>query len=1002
MKRTLLLSIMLILVFSIVVNANDLSINANDFSDDYLNINGQKLKEEPISSDYTPFTGYKSGSDSFGYEYLSTQDGDPITFNWIEISGTGTPMNLGDDDTISVMLSFAFPFYDDLYDTISINSNGTITFHSGYFGYGNTALPTNLYGGPWDVIFMMWDDLNPAAFGEVYFQDFGTYAVIEFDSVPRYSSSVGNTFEVILYDNGDILLQYKQILFYNDATIGIQDSTSFADANNWYIEYLHNSVPAGHIPGDSNAILFEYPRPLTSHDLKLHSIVTPSNTVISPSVSINPEIMIENVGVNDETAFWTYCYIEDGTGTPVFNDSLLVNDTILIDSIHNVQFSSFMPGPMEQYSMITWVYLPLDSNRGNDTLSFDFRTYDLDVGCLSINDPGTVLNPSITETVEADFRNYGTDDAAFNACFIIKDAVNTTVYSHIINIGLLSAGTDTAVSFNDWIAPIAPGGYTYYAYTIMPNDINNGNDTLMLNAASIAVWEDLSAVTSRDPIQWPGYCVDNNSRFWIAGGLDTLNNASNIVQGFDTLSGWSTTSSIPTGTFTPAVAVIDSKLYVIGGMDAGFNNIPLTQIYDIALDTWSTGTAPPDPRGGISGGVYNNCMYIIGGSATSSFPTDCPTWRYEPAADTASGTPWVQMSDCPRGAAGLILGAQFYGSPSPGNDYIYAGGDYRGYTDFYRYDPSADTASGTPWLTLPTLPTDIGTKDPCMVWDNDYAYLYGGDVGGSWSGPYSNKTYYYDNALNSWNDLGFVMNQGNEGMAGGIVGEYIVLFGGTTGSGPLNPGPFERTGIVGSGGDYTAPFVEYTSPVHSEVFVGLSETIIIGFSEPIDTSLGFTFTCTPDPGSWIQSWNAAFDTVSLSHADFVNFQTYYIEITDAYDNAGWALCTRSIPNPFGFSTGPTGLNDENFEPSFFFISPNNSIISSSVILNYAIPSSGDMSIDIYNITGAKITTLTNEYHSKGSYSIKWDINKNNIPSGIYIYKLNFNNKEIAGKLTIIK
>ncbi|MCK4523969.1 hypothetical protein KAU15_03490, partial [candidate division WOR-3 bacterium] len=78
MKRTLILSIMLILFFSIAVNANDLSINANNFSDNYLNINGQKLKEEPISSDYTPFIGYKSGSDSFGYEYLSTQDSDPI------------------------------------------------------------------------------------------------------------------------------------------------------------------------------------------------------------------------------------------------------------------------------------------------------------------------------------------------------------------------------------------------------------------------------------------------------------------------------------------------------------------------------------------------------------------------------------------------------------------------------------------------------------------------------------------------------------------------------------------------------------------------------------------------------------------------------------------------------------------------------------------------------------------------------------------------------------
>ncbi len=1001
MKRTLLLSIMLILFFSIAINAGDLSIKADNFSDDYLNINGQKLKEEPIGSNYTPFTGFKSGSDAFGYTYLSTQDGDSIAFNWIEISATGTPIALTDDSYYTQALSFLFPFYLDNYDSIDINSNGTIAFHGDYFGYGNTTLPTNAYDGPWDLICMFWDDLNPGNFGQVYFQDFGTYAVIEFDSIPRYGSSVGNTFEVILYDNGDIKLQYLQVLDYGDATIGIQDSTAFVDANNWYIEYVYNSTPAGHVPVNNTAILFYYPA-LYTHDMRISSIDNPDSVIVAPLIAFNPEITIKNVGLSEESDFWTYCYIEDGIGAEVFNDSIIVTDTIAPDSSYNAQFASFTPGNIETYTMTTWTNLTIDENRTNDTLSFDFRTYDLDVGCLSINSPAVSIDPSTNETVEADFRNYGTEDATFDAYFLIKDNVNSTVYSDIVSIGLLSAGTDTTVSFNDWNAPITPGDYTYYAYTVMPNDINNGNDTLTLNATSMATWEDLSAITSRDPIQWPGYCVDNNSKFWIAGGLDTLSNASNIVQAFDTLSGWSTTTNIPTGTFSPAIAIIDSKLYVIGGMDAGFNAIPLTQIYDIALDTWSTGTAPPNPRGGISGGVYNNCLYIIGGSASGSFPTDCPTWRYEPAADTASGTPWVQMSDCPRGAAGLILGAQFYGSPSPGNDYIYAGGDYRGYTDFYRYDPSADTASGTPWLTLPTLPTDIGTKDPCMVWDNDYAYLYGGDVAGSWGGPYSDKTYYYDNALNSWNDLGFVMNQGNEGMAGGIIGEYIVLFGGTTGSGPLNPAPFERTGRVGSGPDYTAPFVEYTSPAHTAVLVGLSETVTIGFSEPIDTSLGFAFTCTPDPGSWVQSWNATLDTVSLSHANFINSQTYYIEITDAYDNAGWALCTRSIPNPFGFSTGATGLNDKNFEPSFFFISPNNSIISSSVILNYAIPSSGDMSIDIYSITGAKITTLTNEYHSKGSYSITWNINKNSIPSGIYIYKLNFNNKEIAGKLTIIK
>ena len=175
----------------------------------YKSLIKKNRKIEPNFANYFPlydknFLGINRGSsDNFGYLYLSSQDGDSIDFNWIEIDTTGTDLNLTDDSWTTVNLSFTFPFYDKTYNWVSIGSNGIVYFENYYIGLNNTGLPTNAYGGG-DIIAVYWDDLDPSEPGAgVYFQDFGTYAVIEWDSVPIYSQEGGNSFEVILYENGD-------------------------------------------------------------------------------------------------------------------------------------------------------------------------------------------------------------------------------------------------------------------------------------------------------------------------------------------------------------------------------------------------------------------------------------------------------------------------------------------------------------------------------------------------------------------------------------------------------------------------------------------------------------------------------------------------------------------------------------------------------------------------------------------------------------------------------
>lgn len=89
----------------------------------------------------------------------------------------------------------------------------------------------------------------------------------------------------------------------------------------------------------------------------------------------------------------------------------------------------------------------------------------------------------------------------------------------------------------------------------------------------------------------------------------------------------------------------------------------------------------------------------------------------------------------------------------------------------------------------------------------------------------------------------------------------------------------------------------------------------------------------------------------------------------------------------GYDCNGDELTVENDKPhsdySLLNVTPNpfNSVIR----LNYRVKENDRIKIMIYDITGKKICTLRNGFHSRGFYSISWDANK--YSSGIYIVKL---------------
>ncbi len=160
-------------------------------------------------------------------------------FDWVEISGTGTLLDLGDDDVEQVNLPVGFgPFiyYGQSYTQLSVCSNGFVApGHSTYTQYTNQSLPCA--AAP-PVLALTWDDFDPedAGGGGIWcYHDAANHRfIVEWDSVLYWNSTQWDKAELILYDttlaaadgNCEFTYQYLTANQVGSRTVGEQDPTS--------------------------------------------------------------------------------------------------------------------------------------------------------------------------------------------------------------------------------------------------------------------------------------------------------------------------------------------------------------------------------------------------------------------------------------------------------------------------------------------------------------------------------------------------------------------------------------------------------------------------------------------------------------------------------------------------------------------------------------------------------------------------------------------------------
>jgi hypothetical protein len=108
--------------------------------------------------------------------------------------------------------------------------------------------------------------------------------------------------------------------------------------------------------------------------------------------------------------------------------------------------------------------------------------------------------------------------------------------------------------------------------------------------------------------------------------------------------------------------------------------------------------------------------------------------------------------------------------------------------------------------------------------------------------------------------------------------------------------------VFGTTLDLDVPRIILTAPYNGEIDVAISEDIVVTFSKEMDIA-SVTFTCSPNPEGWSQSWSNGDKTVTYSHSPFESETSYQMYITNAQDSDGNTLVSGEKANPWTFTTG---------------------------------------------------------------------------------------------------
>ncbi|MCL4267672.1 MAG: hypothetical protein KJ069_31155, partial [Anaerolineae bacterium] len=300
-----------------VENTGDVTLNVHDLDDSELGtiLSGFPYALAPGASAFitetttlmatTINTATWTAYNPAGYVYDDT-----APYNFIDISGTGTALNLTDDSEANVTMPFQFTFFGTTSDLVRIGNNGGILFATttGDVGFTNAALPN---ADHLLTLFPYWDDIDDET-GNVYYETQGSAPnrmfIVQWHDRPHFPGPgvSSATFQAILYEGTNhILFQYADLDFGDpalnngaSATVGLNEDGSSAN------QYSFNSP----VLSDGMAILWTPSIPGSASATDSATV-----TVLIPEIDVDPaEIVVTQAATSTVSYPLTISNLGDG------------------------------------------------------------------------------------------------------------------------------------------------------------------------------------------------------------------------------------------------------------------------------------------------------------------------------------------------------------------------------------------------------------------------------------------------------------------------------------------------------------------------------------------------------------------------------------------------------------------------------------------------------------------------------------------------------------------
>jgi N-acetylneuraminic acid mutarotase len=537
-----------------------------------------------ISSDTTLDFTLPQRHDNFGY-FCQV-----VTPNYIE---GDTALSLsGDDSSTSVNLPFGFAFYGQTYNTAYVCTNGHLTFvNPGSFcPFSNGSIPSA--GTPNAAIYPFWDDLYVIPGDSTMWTKLQGSApnrqfVIEWRNVAFFGDfSRRIDVEVVLYENGRILTQYRNIADDgrergNSATLGIENA-----AGNDALQYSFNEATIG---TPDFAVLYRLP---PNGFVEGH--VTDANDHLAVGGATVKAMQSGNV-IRQTTT--------DANG--FYRMQLFVGDYTIEASKTNYETAS--------------ANITINEDQ-TTTQDFSLRTARGEVSPTSLE---FIVPPDQVRTKTIRLSNTG----GLPMTWDVKESGGGAALPSRADQG--SKLTKIELSKDEradpgWLGNRAPS-----------------------NAPRVDAGSPL-APTWSSIANYPSPIMDNSAAFidgkeYVVGGFNFNVGVTNMGNVYDPATNtWAPIANMPVAREKPGVAAVNGLLYVTGGWDSGGTPIARTDVYDPSSNSWSTVAPNPSPTAAPGVAVANGNIYVVGGCADSFCTPSAHVGRYDPSSDS-----WATVASYP-------------------------------------------------------------------------------------------------------------------------------------------------------------------------------------------------------------------------------------------------------------------------------------------------------------------------------------------------------------------